>query len=215
VFLDTIIRWFLPQENRFFVFLNSMASNVAAAADIFAQFRTAKGPEDFRRISEALRRKEHETDDLAHLVYEALDKTFITPIDREDLHSLASALDEVLDVMDRGAAEVVLYKLEQVTDPMRELARVVQEAAHDIAKCIALLPHLGRSDEIQVHVIHVNSLENEGDKIYRKGVEFLFDTMVDPIELIRQKEILNAMEDAIDACEDVMDVVRSVVVRNA
>ncbi|MCY3023917.1 MAG: DUF47 family protein [Planctomycetota bacterium] len=209
-----MVKWLLPRENRFFVYLNSIANNVEAASDIYAELRAAKGIDDFQRISAALRRKEHETDELCHLMYGELDKTFITPIDREDLHALTSALDEVLDVMDRCAAEIVLYKLQQVTEPMRELARVAQEAAHEIAKCVAVLPNLSNVDEIQVHVIHVNSLENEGDKIYRKGVESLFDTMIDPIELIRQKEILNGMEDGIDACEDVMDVIRSVVVKN-
>lgn len=214
MFLDRIVKWLLPQENRFFLYLNSMGANVQAAADIFAGFRMAKGMDDFQKISAALRQKEHETDEIAHLLYGELDKTFITPIDREDLHALTSALDEVIDVMDRCAAEVVLYKLERVTEPMRELARVLQEASHDIAQCVTLLPNLSNVDEIQVHVIHVNSLENEGDRIYRKGVEALFDTMVDPIELIRQKEVLNAMENAIDACEDVTDVIRSVVVKN-
>lgn len=214
MFIDRIVKWLLPQDNKFFTYLSSMGNNVQAAADIFAGLRTAKGPDDFQKISGALRQKENETDELAHKVYEELDKTFITPIDREDLHSLTSALDEVLDGLDRCAAEIVLYKLERITDPMRELARVLQEAAHDIAQCINLLTNLEKLDEIQVHVIHVNSLENEGDRIYRKGVEALFDTMIDPIELIRQKEVLNAMENAIDACEDVMDVVRSVVVKN-
>jgi hypothetical protein len=215
VLLDSAIKWLLPQESKFFVYLTSMGSNVQAAAEVFAELQTAKTKEDFLRISGALRRKEHETDELAHLIYGELDKTFITPIDREDLHALTSALDEVLDSMDRCGNEIVLYKLDKMTDPMRELVRIIQEAAREIAKCVALLSDQSKVDEVQVHVIHVNSLENEGDKVYRKGVEALFDNMIDPIELIRQKEILTSLEDAIDACEDVMDVIRSIMVKNA
>lgn len=212
--IDRIVKWLLPRENRFFVYLESIARNVGAAADIFAEFRTAKGREDFERIATTLRIKEHETDELAHLLYEELDKTFVTPIDREDLHALTSKLDDVLDIIESCAGQIVLYKLPQLTDSMRELIRVSVESAHEVVKCVPLLQDLSKVDEIQVHVIHVNSLENEGDKIHRKALEALFDHMIDPIELVRQKEILDGLEDSIDASEDVMDLIRSVVVKN-
>ena len=214
MFIDRMVKWLLPRENRFFVYLDSIAKNVAGGADIFLELCAAKGPEDFKRISEALRLKEHETDELAHLLYGELDKTFVTPIDREDLHALTSALDDVLDIIEDCSGQIVLYKLAGLTEPMRHMIRITQESAHEISKCVALLQDLSKVDEIQVHVIRVNSLENEGDKIYRKALEHLFDVTVDPIQLLREKEILSAMEDSIDACEDVMDLIRSVVVKN-
>jgi uncharacterized protein Yka (UPF0111/DUF47 family) len=214
VIIDRVVKWLLPRENRFFVYLDNISKGVSEASDLWAEFRTAKGPEDFKKIAEALRRKEHDTDELAHLLYEELDKTFVTPIDREDLHALTSALDDVIDLMEASAGQIVLYKLPRMTDPMKELIRVGQESAKEICKCIPLLQDLGKVDEIQVHVIRVNSLENEGDKIYRKALEHLFDTCVDPIELVREKEILDALESSIDATEDVMDLIRSVVVKN-
>jgi uncharacterized protein len=212
--IDRFVKWLLPRENRFFIYLESIAKNVITAADIFAEFRTAKGPEDFKRIAESLRRLEHETDELAHVLYEELDKTFVTPIDREDLHALTAALDDVMDLIESSAGQIVLYKLPKLTDPMRELVRIGQESAHEVAKCISVLQDVNKLDEIQVHVIHTNSLENEADKIYRKALEKLFDTTIDPIELVREKEILDALEETIDACEDVMDLIRSVVVKN-
>jgi len=214
VIIDRVVKWLLPRENRFFVYLDNISKSVSEASDIFAEFRAAKGPEDFKKIAESLRRKEHDTDELAHLLYEELDKTFVTPIDREDLHALTSALDDVIDLMESSAGQIVLYKLPRLTEPMKELIRVGQESAKEICKCIPLLQDLGKSDEIQVHVIRVNSLENEGDKIYRKALEQLFDTTIDPIELVREKEILDALEASIDATEDVMDLIRSVVVKN-
>ena len=212
--IDRVVKWLLPRENRFFVYLNSIAESVGSAADVFAQFRTAQGREDYKKIAEALRLKEHETDEIAHRLYEELDKTFVTPIDREDLHALTSALDDVLDLMEGCSEQIVLYKLENLTDSMRELVRISQEAAHEVAKCVALLQDLSKADELQVHIIHVNSLENEGDKVYRKALEHLFDHTIDPIELVREKEILDALEASIDASEDVMDLIRSVVVKN-
>ncbi|HYG75025.1 MAG TPA: DUF47 family protein [Planctomycetota bacterium] len=212
--VDRVVKWFLPRENRFFVYLDSMGKAMTGVADTFAQFQTAKGPEDFLRIAEALQTQEHEADELAHLLYEELDKSFVTPLDREDLHALTSAMDDVIDIMERCAGQIVLYKLPELTEPMRQLVRISQEAAHEASKCISLLQDMSKIDEIQVHVIHVNSLENEGDKIYRAALERLFAVTIDPIEVLRQKDILDGLEDAIDASEDVMDLVRSVVVKN-
>jgi uncharacterized protein len=221
VFIDRLVKWLLPRDDRFFTYLGSIAKCVVEASQIFAKLRDAKGPEEFQKISEELREKEHEADELAHLLYEELDKTFVTPIDREDLHNLTSTLDDVIDNMEHCAAKIVICRLPKLTEPMRELVRITESSAVEVAKCIDVLHNLNKVDEVQVHVIHVNSLENEGDRIYRKGVAQLFAPSkeqlfeaIDPIEVVRQKDVLDAMEEAIDACEDVMDLIRSVVVKN-
>ncbi len=212
--IDRFFKWFLPHENRFFTYLESIANNAAAAALVFSTFREATSREDFKKIAKILRMKEAETDAFAHTLYEELDKTFVTPIDREDLHALTHALDDILDTMDSAAEQIYLFKLPSLTEPMREMVRIETEAVLEVVKCVKELHDLGKADQIRVHIIHVNSLENEGDKIYRKALEALFDNMIDPIELIRQKEILDALEDAIDSCEHVVNLIRSVVVKN-
>jgi predicted phosphate transport protein (TIGR00153 family) len=214
VSIDRAIKWLLPHENRFFIYLENIAANAGAAADVFATFREAKGREEFKKIAKTLRMKESETDALAHTLYEELDKTFITPIDREDLHALTHALDDIMDTMDSAAEQIYLFKLPNLTEPMREMIRIECEAVHETVKCVKELHDMGKADQIRIHIIHVNSLENEGDKVYRKALEALFDNMIDPIELIRQKEILDALEDAIDSCEAVVNLIRSVVVKN-
>jgi hypothetical protein len=214
LFIDRVVKWLLPRENRFFVYLNSVASNVGKAGEIFAELRTAAGPADFARISDTLRQKEHEGDELAHILFEEVDKTFVTPIDREDLHALTSALDDVLDMLYDCAQQIVSYKLQKMTDPMRDLVRVAQEASGELAKCIPLLQDLSRVEELQVLIIRVNALENEGGRIYRRATEQLFERASDAIELFREKQILDALEGSIDACEDVMDLMRSVVAKN-
>lgn len=214
MFVDKIVKWFLPRENRFFTYLDSISRGVTAGADIFAQLKTASGRADYEKIAESLHHKEEETDNFAHLLYEELDKTFVTPIDREDLHHITSALDDILDIMEACAAQIVLYKLENLTEPMKDLVGKVQEASKEVSLCVGLLSNMDKLDEIQLHVIRVNSLENEGDKVYRKAMASLFENETDPIELIREKEILDSLESCIDACEDVMDIVRSVVVKN-
>jgi predicted phosphate transport protein (TIGR00153 family) len=216
-----VIRWLVPKNDRFFVYLTSIAKCVVEGANIFAQLRDAKEPADFQRISSELRQKEHETDELAHLLYEELDKTFVTPIDREDLHDLTSALDDVLDEMEHSAAKIVICKLPKLSEPMKELVRITQDAAVEVAKCVDVLQNINKIDELQVHVIHVNSLENEGDRIYRQAIEKLFTPAtdelfekLDPIDVIRHKDVLDTMEEAIDSTEDVMDLIRSIVVKN-
>ena len=212
--IEKLIKYLLPRENRFFMYLESIAQNAVAGAEIFVRFREARDREEFKKLAEQLRVKEHETDDIAHTMYEELDKTFVTPIDREDLHTLTHALDDIIDMMETAAEKIVLFKLHKLTEPMRELVRIEVEAVREVAACIKHLKDLNHVDEIRVHIIHVNSLENEADKLYRKALEALFDNTIDPIELIRQKEILDSLEAAIDACEHVSNVVRSVVVKN-
>ena len=212
--IDRIVKWLLPREHRFFVYLNSVSTNVGAAGEIFGELRSAQGPEDFVRIAEAMRRREHETDELSHLLFQEVDKTFVTPIDREDLHALTSALDDVIDLLYDCTQQIVSYKLKKMSEPMRELVRVAQECTAELARLIPLLQDLGRVDEMQISIIRVNALENEAGKIYRRATEQLFENAHDPIELFREKEILDALDSPIDACEDVTNMIRSVVAKN-
>lgn len=212
--LDRIVQWFLPRDNRFFVYLQSIAGCLREGAEVFFELRDAKDPSELARIATILHQKEETADKLAHVLYDELDKTFVTPIDREDLHELTSALDDVLDHMENLSADIVLYNLAQLTEPMRELVRLARDAVLAVVKSIGCLPDLSRTDEIQIHLVQVNSLENEGDQTYRRAISQLFSAAPDPVELIREKEILDGLEALIDACEDVMDVVRRVVVKN-
>ena len=213
--LDRIVSFLLPRENKFFTYLQSIAKNVQEGADCFAELREAKNTEDQLKIAERMRRIEHEGDELAHLLYEELDRTFVTPIDREDLHLLCSELDSILDTAESCSNRIVIFRLGPISEPMREQIRIYRECAHAVYRCVCLLSDLSKIDEINTHFVHVNTLENEGDKVYRAELARLFaDPPKDPVDFIRQKEILDALERAIDACEDVMDLMRSVVVKN-
>lgn len=213
--LDKLVSYLLPQENKFFTYLQSIAKNVQEGADVFGELRNAKSMDDHLKIAERMRRIEHEGDELAHLLYEELDKTFVTPLDREDLHALCSELDSILDVAESCANRIVIFRLGALSEPMRELVRIYQESARAVYRCVLLLSDLSKVDEINTHFVHVNTLENEGDKVYRAELARLFaDPPKDTVDFIRQKEILDGLERAVDACEDVMDLMRSVVVKN-
>ena len=213
--IDRIVKWLLPRENSFFVYLDSMAAKMVEAAAILGELRAVPDkPEAFEGIADRLREKEHEADEIAHLLYNELDRTFVTPLDREDLHALTSRLDSVVDVIESTAVRMSVFGLPKLSPPMCELIRIIQESTAEVAKSIHLLQDLSKLDEIQVHIVHVNSLENEGDRIYRAELTRVFREVKNAIELIREKEVLNQLERAIDRCEDVMDLIRSVVVKN-
>jgi uncharacterized protein Yka (UPF0111/DUF47 family) len=215
VLLDRLVKFLMPHENKFFTYLQSIARNVQEAADVFAELRTAKSTDEQLKIAERMRRLEHEGDELAHLLYEELDKTFVTPLDREDLHLLCSELDSILDVAESCANRIVIFRVGTITEPMSELIRIYQESVRAVYRCVCLLSDLSKVDEINTHFVHVNTLENEGDKVYRAELARLFaDPPKDTVDFIRQKEVLDGLERSIDACEDVMDILRSVVVKN-
>lgn len=209
------VKWLFRPENRFFTYLESISALVCGATEIFDSFRAAKSREQFRQIADSMRLKEQETDELAHTLYDEVDKSYgFTPLDREDMHALARALDDILDAMDSASERIYLFKLLALTEPMLELVRIQCEAVREVAHCVRQLRDLRHIEEIRVHMIHVHSLENEGDKLYRKSLEALFDNISDPIELLRQKEVLDALEDGIDSCENAVHVIRSVAVKN-
>lgn len=212
--LDKLVKLLLPQENRFFGYLDSLAKNLIVAADEFARLGEAVTTEDFASVSENMRRIEHEADAVAHLVYDELDKTFVTPIDREDLHDLVSALDDIIDLMEECAGLIVIYRVGAMTDAMRDLVRISRESSHAVAHCVQLLRSGDNHKELGVWFVRVHALENEGDTAYRNAVARLFHTPPDPIDLIREKEILDALEKTIDACDDVCDLIHSVVVKH-
>lgn len=214
MFIDRLIGYLLPRQAQFFTLLDEIAQSVALAAATFARLAEVDASDGLAAIAQEMRTIEHNTDQLAHRLYEELDKTFVTPIDREDLHSLTSAMDDIVDTMEHGTACITLYRLNRLTDPMRQLVRIAHSTAAEIVGAIGLLRDSGNYAMIQRHVVNVNSLENEGDQIYRKELERLFTERTDPLDLVRQKDILNLLEESIDACEDVMDVIRSVVVKN-
>lgn len=213
--LDRVIKWLLPQENRFFGYLDALARNLTAGADEFAKLGDAVTTDDFVRVADAMRRIEHEGDEVAHVFYDELDKTFVTPIDREDLHDLVSALDDIIDLMEECAGLIVIYRVGALTGAMRDLVRLIRECANAVAHCVQLLRAGGDNhSELQMWFVRVHALENEGDAAYRNAVGLLFQNPPDPIDLIREKEILDALEKTIDACDDVCDLIRSVVVKH-
>ncbi|MHB1161167.1 MAG: DUF47 domain-containing protein [Chloroflexota bacterium] len=158
---------------------------------------------------------EHEGDRITHDLFAELNKTFVTPLDREDIHALAAAMDTVLDQMDAAADTMVLYGVEQPTDQAKLLADIIVDSAEQVYQAIAVLRSRRNIREMLVHCVEINRLENEADEVRRQVLAALFREESDVIKIIKWKEIYELLEKATDGCEDVADVLQTIVLKNA
>lgn len=212
--IDRIVRLVLPRQDHFFTLLEQIAERITVAAAVFAELASADGHEQFANISLRLVPIEAEADQLCHSMFDELDKTFVTPIDREDLAALTKALDDVIDAMEDSTAFAALFRFDALTDPMRQLVRITATAAVELSRAVSQLRKFSEPESIHPMAVAVHTLENEADVVYRRAIEELFGNGANARELVRQKDMLSSLEASIDECEDAMDVIRSVVVKN-
>ncbi|HKO03878.1 MAG TPA: DUF47 family protein [Candidatus Acidoferrales bacterium] len=200
----------LPREEGFLTLFVRQAENVAAGATALVEMLTtyADPPAGARRMKDL----EHTGDTITHDLNTRLNQTFITPFDREDIHELASKVDDVLDLADAAAGRLVLYGVKSIRPGVVELAQILQTATREILAAVRLLD---KQDHILDHCIEINRLENEGDRICRALIATLFEQEKNPVEIIKWKEIIEAIETAIDKCEDVANVIETVVLKEA
>jgi predicted phosphate transport protein (TIGR00153 family) len=154
---------------------------------------------------------EHKCDFLTHGIIQKLNKTFVTPIDREDIHSLARTLDDVMDAIDNAAALIPLYRIDRVRAGARELARVISDTTDQVRAAVEALE---KRTGVLERAVEINRLENEADRIHQKAVGQLFDEERDPMVVLKWKEIFDLLEQATDRCEDVANLLENVVVKH-
>lgn len=160
-----------------------------------------------------IKKIEHDGDTITHNIIKKLDQTFITPIDREDIHQLASAIDDVLDLIEAVADRIVIFKIQKSTPAAQKMAEILEKSTEEIAKGIAALENMS-SEIIDKYCVEVDRLENEADRASRDAIAGLFENEKNPIEVIKWKEIYEFLEDATDCCEDVADILESVVLKH-
>ncbi len=158
---------------------------------------------------------EHEGDQVAHQTFNLLSRTWITPIDREDIHALVGALDDVLDSIDAVAARMALYKIPASTPELREATRLIVKAGEAVKRAMSQIGDLGKSRQILEDCVEINRLENEADSLFRIAISRLFDTEKDPIAVIKWKEIYQVLEETTDRCEDVANVLEQIVLKSS
>ena len=200
----------LPHEKSFFEMFNKQAENVHAGAQALVEMlEYFENPE---QGAEKLKSYGHIGDDLTHAIVMRLNQTFITPFDREDIHELASAIDDVLDLVEAVATRLVMYRIKQIRPGVVDLAKTVRDAS---AQVVAAVRVLEKEDHIQDTCIEVHRLENQADRQCRDLLATLFDEEKDAIQIIKWKEIIETLEFAADKCEDVANVIEGVTLKNA
>ena len=203
----------IPREEKFFDLFNQQAENVLEGAQLLKDML-----EDYTDIKQKcmkVEKAESQGDEVCHRIMAKLNTTFITPMDREDIHALASAMDDILDFVNATAQRMDLYKVQTVKPDAKLLANVILRAAEEISALTASLTDMKNVKSMKERWIEVNRLENEGDSISRAAIAGLFENEPDPIEVIKWKEIYEHLETAVDKCEDAANVVEAVVLKNA
>ena len=202
---------FATRDRIYFELFEEAGENVLQAADLLD--RLLSNYPDKKELAREILDLEHEGDRITHEIIDRLNHTFVTPIDREDILALTSALDDIVDYIEEVADYLGLYRIEAPMDQAISLAHVLSMACQEIGKAIPLLR--GFKTEISEHTVEVNRLENEGDRITREAVASLFDARIDPMVVIRWKDIFERLEAAIDSTEHVADILYGIVIKNS
>ncbi|HVN72471.1 MAG TPA: DUF47 family protein [Desulfomonilia bacterium] len=204
---------FLPKDQNFFVLFNKQAQYAVDAAVLFAQM-TSKGAFDNENVQK-MRDIEHNADEVAHGIMERLNKTFITPFDREDIHALTCELDDVIDMIYTIANRMKVYNIMEIDADLVEFSTVIEKSVLTLAKAVEGLSDPKQPQTALDACIEVNRLENIGDTMRDAILAKLFATSPDPFHLIKWKEIYQFAETVLDICEDVAHVVQAIIVKQA
>ena len=213
--IQTFIRWLLPKDDRFFKLFEDHAEVISEAAKIMVDFPTVSDGGNIQEVLKKIHQLEHRGDDMVRSVMLALDETYVTPIDREDIHSLATALDNVLDYMYSAAQSFVFYEVRELTQAMRELLQLLAEGTAVLRETV---PGIRRHqlDKLAPARMQIVAMEKRGDAIYQTEMAALFkNPAVDAKELLRQQAVLNALEAALNSCQDAADVLENVAIKHA
>jgi len=201
----------LPRQEKFFTSFLEQVRLISEASRLLLE-AVKCGNSFLSRTAVRIQQLEHEGDEIIHDIFTRLNQTFITPLDPEDIHSLSSRLDDVLDGIEDAAYRMVAYRLEPIPPTVVELCTVVHDCALTLEKAFEAL---NRNEKLLEHCIEVNRLEDYADQLVRRALADLFEKEDDPIALIKQKEIYEFLEDTTDRAEDVADVLQNVVVKNS
>jgi uncharacterized protein len=199
----------IPREEKFYNDFQALADELKRGSRLLEEMLAPAQP--IWDKADEIKEVEHKCDFLTHEIIQRLNRTFVTPLDREDIHALARSLDDVMDAIDASASLIRLYRLDKVRFGARELAHIITASTDQVRLALgALEQHKG----LITHAVEINRLENEADRTHQQAVSRLFDDERDPIVVMKWKEMLDFLEDATDRCEDVANVLEGVMVKH-
>ena len=200
----------MPREDEYFALFSEMTAQIQNGADMLVAMMQDTS-ESFESYTKKIKNAEHACDELTHKVTTKLNKSFITPFDREDIYMLVVALDDVLDYIDAGARAILMYDIREINDHAKQFAKVIQSLAIELHSAISIL---GKPNGMNQHIVEIHRLENEADDVYFRAIGELFRNPTDPIALIKWKEVYEILEAATDRCESVANIIESVILKH-
>ena len=213
--MNNIFSYFIPKDKKFFPLFEKASANLVSISILVKQLVNTQELAEREPIHKKIEDLEHVGDEITHQIYIELGKTFITPFDREDIHSLATALDDIADYMHGASNRILLYNVLEMTEPIKKLAELVGQSCVDVDKAIKELKNLKNIRLIADSCVRINSIENQADYVFDRAIGDLFDFENDAKTIMKYKEVLSALETATDMCEDVANVLETILVKNA
>jgi hypothetical protein len=211
--MEVFIMRLFPKEEIFFNYFDELAEKIEEGSKLFLEMAQTR---DYSDVTVAkLKEIEHEADNITHKTYERMHKTFLMPIDREDIYALVNNLDSIMDCIESTAVLMSLYKVKKPSDEIIKQAQILNDTTRKGKSIIHALRDMKNSEKILASCVEIHSLENAGDIVLRTVIANLFESEKDAIELVKRKEIIEHLEEAIDACEKVSNTVEGIVLKNA
>ncbi|HEX8747480.1 MAG TPA: DUF47 family protein [Pyrinomonadaceae bacterium] len=200
----------LPKEEQYFALFSQMTSYIYDASRALVEMLSDKSG-NYEEHSRRIKAIEHQCDELTHKISTRLNKSFITPFDREDIYLMSSALDDIVDLIDDAARAMVMYDVHESTSHARHFADVIQRMSVELHEIVS---KLARPDGMSARLVTLHSLENEGDEVFHRAIEELFHNAQDPLHVIKWKSIYEKLEAAVDRCENVANIIESVIIKH-
>ncbi len=213
--INSILKIFLPRDRVFYQLFESVSSSLVIMGEKLKEVVNEPDFEKRGKLIKDLEDMEHTCDDFTHEIFTQLSKNFITPFDREDIHYLASALDDIADYIYASAKKINFYKVNPSDSGIQKMADIIAQACEAVNGAIVELRNMKNMRKITDALVLINSIENQGDDIFELSIERLFDTEHDAKELIKKREIYQVMEIVTDKCEDAANVIESIIVKYA
>jgi predicted phosphate transport protein (TIGR00153 family) len=213
--LDGILQYLIPKDKKFFPLFEQATANLLKTSETLYSLADAVSPERRKEIIREIERLEHVGDNFTHMIYNELDTNFITPFDREDIHELASVIDDVVDLIHGSAKRIDLYKIGELSVPMIKLSELIMKGSQELNVAVCNLRNMKDLSAIKEACVKIHSLENHADEVFNNGIARLFEEEKDPMMVIKLKEILATLETATDKLEDAADVIHSILIKTS
>jgi predicted phosphate transport protein (TIGR00153 family) len=200
----------LPREEQYFDLFTQMTVYISSAARELKEMLSDKN-QDFQEYAQRIKGIEHACDELTHNISTRLNKSFITPFDREDIFMMSKALDDIVDLIDDSARAIIIFDIKEITDYAQDFANVIEKMAEQLKEIVSTLK---RPKNITPRLVEIHRLENEGDDIYHAAIADLFHDPPDALTVLKWKEVYEKLEAAVDRCENVANIIESVIIKH-